>query len=251
MIVHIKHPKGLTLEQEATLVERIQKGDVNARNELVEANIAFAISEARKFFLGGHGKIDIEQCVSAALVGLIEAAERHDASRGVKFISYARWWVRQQMLTDAKEVNTIRIPHSRIEALSKQHNGKEHLLTKAQKDGLEKTRQILSMASIHAPIGGDDRQPSLLSDIIPDEAPIADELLAEAEMQHIVQSAVCELAPRSAGMIECYFGLNGKERQTLSEIGAAYGVSKERTRQIIERAKDVLYKNSGGLRRHI
>jgi RNA polymerase primary sigma factor len=200
----------LTREEEVALAGRIHDGDAEALNALVCANLRFVVTIAKKYQNRG---LSLPDLISEGNVGLIRAAERFDETRGVKFISYAVWWIRQtvrQALADQSQA--VRVPASEFANLSR----------------------IVRGVSLNASIGASGD--SNLLDLLPDDdqpAPDAD-LLSEG-LDETLHNALDTLRPREAEVLNLYFGLTG-DAQTLEQIADRYGITRERVRQIKDKA---------------
>ena len=240
----------LSREREVALSARIQEGDMGARDELVQANLRFVIDVAKHYQNRGLSLADL---IGAGNLGLMTAAERFDGTRGYKFISYAVWWIRQSIIqTLAEHVRTVRLPLNKVNLL-KDISKASHRLGQGREGGepaLEDiaaemdvptevvTDAILSarpVTSLDDTFENDDKRSllSLLADTsqdAPDAGVMRDS--ARVQLEHVLES----LEEREQRIIRLYFGLDGKEALTLEEIGSLIGVTRERVRQIKERA---------------
>jgi RNA polymerase primary sigma factor len=220
----------LTVEQETALAKRIQEGDEDAIEELIKCNLKFVISVAKQY--QGLG-LSLADLISDGNVGLIKAATRFDPSRGFRFISYAVHWVKQsikQSLNDNSRM--IRLPANIITEIAQFNK-------KTPEDINEDEEKIYpSCVSLNAPIGPDFHGAEL-GDVIADETiDKLDVLEYETEkLKKAVNKTLSCLNDRERGIIECYFGLNTQcEPMTLEAIGDRYDLTKERIRQIKEKA---------------
>jgi RNA polymerase primary sigma factor len=245
----IGHYPLLTRTQEASLAARTQSGDHDALNALVCANLRFVVIIAKQY---QHRGVALPDLIAEGNLGLVRAAERFDASRGVKFISYAVWWVRQAILQAlADNGHAVRVPAAQAGAVRRigyqasqltQELGREPTQRElADQLGLREDEIAAALplarvaVSLDAPMG-DDRNAQLL-DILPDdEGPAADAAATVADMSSTVSSAMGVLGKRETEVLTMYFGLDGKDPRTLEEIGARYGITRERVRQIKDRA---------------
>lgn len=239
----------LDSKSECRLARRIQAGDEDARNELVNANLRFVVRLASEF--QGCG-MDLEDLISAGNVGLITAAERFDPERGVKFITYALWWIRQAILNSlSQDTRTVRLPANRVKLLNNitQISREMH-----QKSGVEpseeqvatilgvqvdRVREMLlwsrELASLDQPNSDDETQFPLNVIADPSQAP-PDHEVSDASDQFQIQMALASLEDREALVLRAHYGLDDDEPKTLEAIGKNVGLTKERIRQIKEKA---------------
>ena len=239
----------LSREREVELAARITDGDMEARDELVQANLRFVIDVAKNYQNRGLSFADL---ISAGNLGLMTAAERFDGTRGYKFISYAVWWIRQSILqTIAEHVRTVRLPLNKLSLLKdiskasrRLGQGREEepdVQEIAQELDLPEdvvTETILSARPVSSLDGAfeDDDKRSLLN-VLADstqKAPDTDVMRDSARGQ--LEGVLESLDEREQKIIRLYFGLDGKEALTLEQIGSLIGVTRERVRQIKERA---------------
>ena len=239
----------LSREREVELAARITDGDMEARDELVQANLRFVIDVAKNYQNRGLSFADL---ISAGNLGLMTAAERFDGTRGYKFISYAVWWIRQSILqTIAEHVRTVRLPLNKLSLLKdiskasrRLGQGREEepdVQEIAEELDLPEdvvTEAILSARPVSSLDGAfeDDDKRSLLN-VLADstqKAPDTDVMRDSARGQ--LEGVLESLDAREQKIIRLYFGLDGKEALTLEQIGSLIGVTRERVRQIKERA---------------
>jgi RNA polymerase primary sigma factor len=243
-----EHPI-LEREQEVELARRIRAGDDEALNELVAANLRFVVSVAKRY--AGHG-VPLADLVTEGNVGLLRAARRFDETKGVRFISYAVWWVRQsilQALTDGTRI--VRIPSSQLETSNRVVRGVRRL---EQELGREPTIDEVALeleltpgevtdalglrsgwVSLDAPLP-DDSDSSML-DLLPDlEIEDADDAAAHAALRDVVEDGLTRLPEREAEVLRLYFGLSGEPAKSLQEIATALSLTRERVRMIKDRA---------------
>ncbi len=239
----------LTAREEVTLARRIKKGDMEARAKLVEANLRFVITVAREYQNQGVPLVDL---ISAGNIGLITAAERFDETKGFKFISYAVWWIRQSILqTLAEHSRVVRLPLNRVDLLrriSRYTNSRQQetsarpaeeeiaeelgISVEQVVDTLTSGQRILSLDATF----GDDDENSLL-EIMPDENQESpDTLLLKNALEEEIETALSTLEEREQEVIRLYFGLGGSPEMTLEEIGIQFRLTRERVRQIKEKA---------------
>ncbi len=245
----IAHSEPLSREKEVELAARIKDGDMEARDELVQANLRFVIDVAKNYQNRGLSFSDL---ISAGNLGLMTAAERFDGTRGYKFISYAVWWIRQSILqTIAEHVRTVRLPLNKLSLLKDISKASRRLGQGREEepdvDEIAKeldlpadvvTDAILSARPVSSLDGAfeDDEKRSLMN-VLPDtsqRAPDSDVMRDSARNQ--LESVLASLDDREQRIIRLYFGLDGKEALTLEQIGSLIGVTRERVRQIKERA---------------
>ena len=239
----------LSREREVELSARIKDGDMEARDELIQANLRFVIDVAKNYQNRGLSFPDL---ISAGNLGLMTAAERFDGTLGYKFISYAVWWIRQSILqTIAEHVRTVRLPLNKLSLLKDISKAKRKLgqNTDGEPDVEEIAKEldlppevvtdaILSARPVSSLDGAfdDDEKRSLLN-ILPDvhsKAPDTDLIYDSARRQ--LEEVLGSLEVREQKIIRLYFGLDGMEALTLEQIGEMIGVTRERVRQIKERA---------------
>jgi RNA polymerase primary sigma factor len=239
----------LSAAEEVTLAQRIKKGDEEARAQLIEANLRFVITVARDYQNQGVPLVDL---ISAGNVGLITAAERFDETRGFKFISYAVWWIRQAVLqTLAEHSRVVRLPLNRVDLLrriSRYTNSRQQETSTrpepeeiAEELGItvEQVRDTLStgqrVLSLDAKFG-DNEENSLLEVMPDDNTESPDKMLLENSLTHEIREALGSLDDREQEVIRLYFGLTGQAEMTLEEIGLRFKLTRERIRQIKEKA---------------
>ena len=238
----------LSSAEEVELAVRIREGDQKARAKLIEANLRFVITVAYEYQNQGVPLVDL---ISAGNVGLITAAERFDETRGFKFISYAVWWIRQSILqTLAEHARVVRLPLNRVELLRRisrcKNNQKQEPSTRTAEEEIaeeldipvEQVTDILTSGqrtlSLDTSLG--DGENSLL-EMMPDnsqEPP--DAITLRNILRDEISSALSTLDEREQKVIRLYFGLGGGTEMTLEEIGKQFRLTRERIRQIKEKA---------------
>lgn len=239
----------LSREREVELSARIKDGDMEARDELIQANLRFVIDVAKNYQNRGLAFPDL---ISAGNLGLMTAAERFDGTRGYKFISYAVWWIRQSILqTIAEHVRTVRLPLNKLSLLKDISKATRKLGqnsdTEPDVEDIAKeldlppevvTDAILSARPVSSLDGAfdDDEKRSLLN-VVPDaNSKSPDNDLIHDSARHQLEEVLGNLEDREQKIIRLYFGLDGMEALTLEQIGEMIGVTRERVRQIKERA---------------
>ncbi|MBW3553114.1 MAG: sigma-70 family RNA polymerase sigma factor [Gemmatimonadetes bacterium] len=241
--------KLLTREEEVDLAQRIRKGEAEALDKLVRSNLRFVVSVAKKYQNQGVALSDL---INEGNLGLIRAAHKFDETKGIKFISYAVWWIRQAILQAlAEQSRIVRVPLNRAGALHRigkrssmllQELGREPTVEELADEldlSEDEVRRTLSLSQTHlsldAPLtpGEDNR----LLDYLPDQfSPGPDDETYDRALLDTVEEALGTLKEREAKILRLYFGLDSQEPMTLEEIGSLLGITRERVRQIKEKA---------------
>lgn len=198
--------------EEAELARRIRLDDAQARDRLVCANLRFVITVAKKY---QHLGVPLADLINEGNIGLLHAARRFDETKGVKFISYAVWWIRQAILQAlAHQGRLVRIPVGRVG---------------------EWTRTMGGSLSLDAPMSASSEM--VLGEVLADETSVApDDAMREGDLEDITVAALATLRPRELKVLRRYFGLDHKDPITLEEIAEGLGVTRERVRQIKDKA---------------
>ena len=238
----------ITVEEEVELAQRIRKGDQKALEKLTRANLRFVVSVAKQY--QNHG-LSLPDLINEGNLGLIKAAEKFDETRGFKFISYAVWWIRQSILQAlAEQSRIVRLPLNQVGSLNKINKAFSRFEQENERrpspeelaDSLdlpaEKVADTLRVSgrhiSVDAPfVEGEDN--SLLDVLVNDDSPIADSTLINESLSTEVERALSTLTERERDIIKLFFGINTQE-MTLEEIGEKFGLTRERVRQIKEKA---------------
>ena len=246
----IEDSVGLSSEAEVAIAKQIKEGDEEALSDLVKANLRFVVSVAKQYQNLG---LPLSDLINEGNLGLMIAAKRFDGSKGFKFISYAVWWIRQSILQAlAEQSRIVRLPLNRIGELTRVNkvlNKLEQRLGRPPEvdeiaDELEvepgDMELLLRLAqrpvSLETPC--DDSEPDrCYGDLIPDDSlPSSDEILSSDELKAEISSAMHALTEGEARVLKMYYGLGGHEPMTLEEIGAYVDRTRERVRQIKEKA---------------
>ena len=244
----IGHEELISIEEEVELAQRIKKGDKEALERLTKANLRFVVSVAKQYQNQG---LSLPDLINEGNLGLIKAAEKFDETRGFKFISYAVWWIRQSILQAiAEQSRIVRLPLNQVGSVNRinrilnkfeQENERRPSADEiADKVDLPEDKIVDAMKapskhiSVDAPfIEGEDNS---LLDVLPNaDSPMADNELVMESLRAEISSALNVLNERERNIIEAFFGINQPE-MTLEEIGDKYGLTRERVRQIKEKA---------------
>ncbi len=239
----------LTPDEEVTLAQKIREGDQMALEKLTKANLRFVVSVAKQYQNQG---LSLGDLINEGNLGLIKAAQRFDETRGFKFISYAVWWIRQSILQAlAEQSRIVRLPLNRVGSLNKISKTFSELEQKFEREpSPDELAEVLDVTtsevvdtmkisgrhvSMDAPfVQGEEN--SLLDVLENDGEVTPDNELMNDSLRREVQRALSTLTQREADVIKLYFGLNGEHSMTLEEIGEKFNLTRERVRQIKEKA---------------
>ena len=255
-------------EEEIDLAIKIKKGDMAAQDKLVRANLRFVVSVAKMYQNQG---LSLGDLINEGNIGLVKAAQRFDETRGFKFISYAVWWVRQSIMQAiADQSRVVRLPLNRVGNLTKISKAYRDLEQEYErKPTTDELAKILDMTadevayalqisgrhvSMDAPLKSGDENKNTLIDVLPnDEQPLPDKELMKESLKKEVHNVLSTLTEREAEVIKLYFGIEGDHSATLEEIGERFNLTRERVRQIKEKALRNLRhsKRSGRLKSYL
>ena len=238
----------ITVEEEVELAQRIKKGDQEALDKLTRANLRFVVSVAKQYQNQG---ISLPDLINEGNLGLIKAAEKFDETRGFKFISYAVWWIRQSILQAlAEQSRIVRLPLNQVGSLNKINKALSQFEQQYERqpspdelaDMLEIPREKIAdtlrvsgrHVSVDAPfVDGEDN--SLLDVLVNNDSPNADKGLVNESLNTEIERALSTLTERERDIVKYFFGI-GCQEMTLEEIGEKFGLTRERVRQIKEKA---------------
>jgi len=249
----------ISRKEEALLAPRIREGDQEALNALCRANLRFVVSVAKKYQNQGVSLADL---INEGNLGLIRAAHKFDETKGIKFISYAVWWIRQAILQAlAEQSRVVRVPLNRAGTLHRIGRRSNVLLQELGREptaeeiasgmdiSLTEVRRTLAISQSHlsldAPMTpGEDNK---LLDYLPDDVnPSPDDHAFDRALRETIEDSLDALEPREAKILKLYYGLDGHEAMTLEEIGTVLGITRERVRQIKEKALERLRQRKRG-----
>ncbi len=246
----------LTSDEEVELAQRIRKGDRKALERLTKANLRFVVSVAKQYQNQG---LSLPDLINEGNLGLIKAAEKFDETRGFKFISYAVWWIRQSILQAiAEQSRIVRLPLNQVGSVNKINR----LLNKFEQENErrpsvdeiseqtdipeDKVGEAMMASSRHVSVDApfvDGEDNSLLDVLVNDNAPMADKQLVMESLRTEITSVLNTLSDRDRKVIKAFYGI-GQPEMTLEEIGHKYGLTRERVRQIKEKAIRQLRNNT-------
>ena len=239
----------LTAEQEIELARKIKEGDPEALEKLTKANLRFVVSVAKQYQNQG---LSLGDLINEGNLGLIKAARRFDETRGFKFISYAVWWIRQSIMQAlAEQSRIVRLPLNRVGALNKIGKAQSNLEQEYEREpSPEELAEELQMdvgdvseamtlsakhVSMDAPFASNEEN-RLLDVLENEDLPAPDTILMSESLKEEVERALSKLSEREAAVIRLYFGFETDEPLTLEEIGDKFNLTRERVRQIKEKA---------------
>jgi RNA polymerase primary sigma factor len=240
----------VSIDEEADLARRIRMGDESALEKLTEANLRFVVSVAKQYQNQG---LTLSDLINEGNVGLMKAAKRFDETKGFKFISYAVWWIRQSILQSIVEHSRlVRMPLNKMGSYNKVNEAYIGFIQEFEReptneelgDLLEMTpREVSNMlhsntrhVSVDANIGGEDSDATMLDLMVVAGETMPDQVLLDESLCEEVKQGLSILSEREKEVISAYYGLNQSNAWTLEEIGDYYGLTRERVRQIKERA---------------
>jgi len=239
----------LTADEEVDLARRVKLNDIVALNKLVRANLRFVVSVSKQYQNQG---LSLPDLINEGNLGLMKAAKRFDETRGFKFISYAVWWIRQSILQAlAEQARIVRLPLNKIGSINKVNKALAKLEQKYERepsiDEISKTielapkeiKEVMRNAGRHvsmdAPLKNDE-DGDMYEVLMSKNSPSPDGKLVNDSLRKEIERILLSLTPREANIVKLYFGLNGKHPYTLEEIGEELALTRERVRQIKEKA---------------
>lgn len=239
----------LTAEEEIELAIKIKEGDKKALEKLTKANLRFVVSVAKQYQNQG---LSLGDLINEGNLGLIKAGKRFDETRGFKFISYAVWWIRQSILQAlAEQSRIVRLPLNRVGALSKIGRAYSNLEQEFEREpsadeladeldmDVKEVTDTLKISSKHVSVDApfaQGEENSLLDVMKNDEQPSPDNMLLSESLKTEIASALSSLPEREAEVLRLYYGLETEHAMTLEEIGEKFNLTRERVRQIKEKA---------------
>jgi len=239
----------LSADEEVDLARRIKKGDANALDRLIRGNLRFVVSVSKQYQNQG---LSLPDLINEGNLGLIKAAQRFDETRGFKFISYAVWWIRQSILQAlAEQARIVRLPLNKIGSINKINKTLSRLEQEFEREpSAEEIGKTLEISpddvkkalmssnrhvSMDAPLQQDE-DGSMYDVIQNKDIPLPDRNLINDSLRKEIERTLTTLAQREADILRLYFGLNGTPPHTLEEIGEKFDLTRERVRQIKEKA---------------
>ena len=239
----------ISIEEEVELAQAIKRGDRRALDKMTRANLRFVVSVAKQYQNQG---LSLPDLINEGNLGLIKAAEKFDETRGFKFISYAVWWIRQAILQAlAEQARIVRLPLNQVGTLNKiskalakfeQENERRpsaEELAKELNPPEDKITETLKVAGRHISVDApfvEGEENSLLDVLTSDDTPSTDSVLLDESLSSEINQVLTNLTEREAEIVKCFFGICGYPEMTLDEIGMKYDLTRERVRQIKEKA---------------
>jgi len=239
----------LNADEEVELARKVRNGDHQALAKLINANLRFVVSVSKQYQNQG---LSLPDLINEGNLGLIKAAKRFDETRGFKFISYAVWWIRQSILQAlAEQARIVRLPLNKIGSINKINRALSELEQKYEREpSIDEIAKAIELApeeikdamrssgrhiSMDAPLT-EDEDSDMYEVMLSEESPSPDGNLLNDSLRKEIERALSSLTDREANIIKLYFGLNGKHPYTLEEIGEEFNLTRERVRQIKEKA---------------
>jgi RNA polymerase primary sigma factor len=239
----------ITAEEEVGLAKKIKQGDAAALERLINANLRFVVSVAKQYQNQG---LSLPDLINEGNLGLIKAAQRFDETRGFKFISYAVWWIRQSILQAlAEQARIVRLPLNKIGSINKVNNTFARLEQEFQREPTsneiadildmapKEVKEALKVSSRHvsmdAPLKADEEN-TLYDVLLSSDASSPDSQLLDDSLRREIERSLSTLSAREADIVKLYYGLNGEPPYSLEEIGKLFNLTRERVRQIKEKA---------------
>jgi RNA polymerase primary sigma factor len=240
----------ITADEEVELAKKIKAGDQLALDKMVKANLRFVVSVSKQYQNQG---LSLPDLINEGNLGLIKAAQRFDETRGFKFISYAVWWIRQSILQAlAEQSRIVRLPLNKIGAINKINKTfsklEQDLEREPSFDELSTALEMLPQdiqdtlknnsrhVSMDAPLGGDDDGGSMYDLFVNSNAESPERVLINESLNREIERALSTLTGREADVVKLFFGLSGTHPHSLEEIGEKFDLTRERVRQIKEKA---------------
>lgn len=241
----------ITAEEEVELARKIREGDARALDRLTKANLRFVVSVSKQYQNQG---LSLPDLINEGNLGLIKAAKRFDEKRGFKFISYAVWWIRQSILQAlAEQARIVRLPLNKIGTINKINKAFSELEQKLERPpSAEELAEVLEITaeevkasfknsgrhvSMDAPLKEGDESSSSMYDVLENDAlPSPEKELMKESLRKEIKRSLSTLTAREGDVVSLYFGLDGKYPLTLEEIGEKFELTRERVRQIKEKA---------------
>ncbi|MGH3019453.1 MAG: sigma-70 family RNA polymerase sigma factor, partial [Gaiellaceae bacterium] len=234
----------LTAPQEVELAKKIEHGDMLAKQQMIQSNLRLVVSIAKNYRNQGLPFLDL---IQEGMFGLIRAVEKFEWQRGLKFSTYATWWIRQAVARAiADKARTIRVPVHVVERMQKMHRAERHLWTQLAREpsldeiadeaglplqqAIEVRAAARASTSLDQPIG--EQEDAVFGDLVAGEEPLPDEVTEKRLQKEALDRALESLPERDRRVLELRYGLDGEEPHTLEHIGRRLGITRERVRQI-------------------